>query len=92
MADTTTAPIPAKSKLAILRQREADLKAKIAAVEAKEKSKTRKEDTRLKVIVGAGLLADAAIYPATAALLREVLQRAITADRDREFLKLKGWL
>jgi hypothetical protein len=58
------------NKLETLEKQRARIQARIAEEEAKLKSKTRKEDTRLKILV----------------------ERGITIDRDREFLKTKGWL
>lgn len=80
------------TKLEALRKRQAQLAAQIAQAERTEKAKSRKEDTRLKVLVGAGILADIALHPETRAGVQAVLDRAITAERDREFLKVKGWL
>lgn len=80
------------SKLDVLRQKKERLEAQLAAEEAKEKSRARKEDTRLKVLVGAAILADVQLKPETRAGLKAVLERAITATRDRDFLKEKGWL
>jgi predicted phage tail protein len=77
--------------LEALKKKQAQLKARIAAIEAKQKANQRKEDTRLKIIIGAALMADAALHPDTAAFLAAVLRRAVTAERDREFLKRKGW-
>lgn len=79
-------------KIEALREKERKLKAQIAALEAQAKAKERKEDTRLKVIMGAALLADSALHPETAAFVSAVLTRAVKAERDREFLKAKGWL
>lgn len=82
----------ANAKLEALRKKREQIAAQIAAVEAAEKKKARKEDTRLKVLVGAATLADVELHPETRAGVQAVLQRAITAPRDREFLKTKGWL
>lgn len=79
-------------RLEILKQRENQLKAKIAKIEARKVAEARKEDTRLKVLVGAALLADAKLNAATVNFLRAVLPRAVVAPRDRDFLKAKGWL
>jgi muramidase (phage lysozyme) len=79
-------------KVETLRQRKAALEAKIAAIEAAEKARQRKEDTRLKVLVGAGILADISKHPEARVAIETVLRRAITAERDREFLKSKGWI
>jgi hypothetical protein len=82
----------ANEKLEALRQRKARLEAQIAATEAVESAKKRKEDTRLKVLVGAAILADVELHPETRAGVETVLKRAISATRDRDFLKSKGWL
>ncbi len=82
----------AKEKLEALKQRKAKIEQEIAALKSRDAAQERKEDTRLKVLIGAALLADAKINPETAALVQEVAARAITAPRDREFLQGKGWL
>jgi hypothetical protein len=82
----------ANATLEALRKRQAQIAAQIAAAESARKSRARKEDTRLKVLVGAAMLADVARHPEARAGIQAVLQRAITADRDREFLRDKGWL
>jgi hypothetical protein len=82
----------ANEKVDALRQRKARLEAQIAAIEAAESAKKRKEDTRLKVLVGAAMLADVELHPETRAGVEAVLKRAINAPRDREFLKAKGWI
>lgn len=75
-----------------LRAKIAKLQARVADIERREKAQQRRDDTRLKVIVGAGILADTEKNPETRAGVKAVLERAITAPRDREFLKAKGWL
>ena len=79
-------------KLEALRKREAEIKAQIAEVEAKEKGRKRKEENRVKILVGAGIIADTEKHPETRAGVVSVLERAITAPKDRAFLKTKGWL
>ena len=81
-----------KSKLEILKEKTAKLQARINEIEARGKAENRKRDTRLKVLVGAACLADAAIHGDTKATVRAVLERAVKAPRDREFLKAAGWL
>ena len=85
MANTST-------RIAALRAHEAQLQARISKLENQEKKQARKDDTRLKILVGAALLADAARHSETMALLRAVLVRGVTADRDREFLKARSLL
>jgi len=79
-------------KLAALRKREAELKARIAQEEAKAKAQARKDDTRLKVLIGAAFVSDIDRNPETRAGVVAVLERAIVAPKDRAFLKSKGWL
>ena len=86
---TTTQP---KTKLEALKEKQAKIHARIAEIEARGKAENRKRDTRLKVLVGAACLADAAIHGDTKATVRAVLERAVKAPRDREFLKAAGWL
>jgi hypothetical protein len=82
----------AATKLTALRERQARILAKIEQLETQAKKQARKDDTRLKILIGAAMLADAAIHPETEKFLRMVLVRAITAPRDQEFLTGKGWL
>jgi hypothetical protein len=86
------APETKTSRLETLRQQQAKIQARIAELESRAKAQHRKDDTRLKIIVGAACLADAALHDETSASLRRILQKAVTAPRDREFLKSKGWL
>lgn len=79
-------------RLEDLKKRQDQLKAKISKIEATAAAKVRKEDTRLKVLVGAALLADAKLHVDTADFLRSVLPRAVVEKRDRNFLQSKGWL
>jgi hypothetical protein len=81
-----------ESRIAALHARSEKILAQIAEVERRNKAEARKRDTRLKVVVGAALLADAAIHDDTKMAIRSVLQRATKAPRDREFLKDTGWL
>jgi hypothetical protein len=78
-------------KLEALRKREAQIKAQITKLVEQEKTKNRKDDTRLKVLIGAAFLADAALNPETCDIIKSILQRAITSQRDRDFLQTKGW-
>ena len=81
-----------KTTLEALKVKQAKLQARINEIEARGKAENRKRDTRLKVLVGASCLADAAIHDDINATVRAVLERAVKAPRDREFLKAAGWL
>jgi hypothetical protein len=80
------------TKLDQLRKKADELKARIAAAESAVNAKARKEDTRQKVLIGAAFLNDVEVHPETRAGVKVVLRRAITAERDINFLKEKGWL
>ena len=82
----------ATDKLTALREKQARILAKIEQLENQAKTQARKDDTRLKILIGAAMLADAAIHPETDKSIRGVLARAITQERDREFLRAKQWL
>lgn len=81
-----------EQRLEELRKRASQIKVKIGKIEARKDQTARKQETRLKVLVGAALLVDGKHNQATADFVREVLQRAVTAERDKEFLQSKGWL
>ena len=76
----------------LLKQRKAKIEKELAAIEARERAKVRKEETRLKVLIGGGIIADAKVHPEIIELIQEILARATTAERDRELLKAKDWL
>lgn len=79
-----------KNKLETLQEQKAGIEARIAEIEARTKARIRKEDTRLKIIVGAACLADSSLRDETQKSLRGILEKAVKAPRDREFLKSKG--
>jgi hypothetical protein len=91
----TTPPGTAMSnsnpKIEALKKRQAEILARIEQVQAMENAKRRKEDTRLKILIGAALLADTTLHPETRAGVLAVLRRAITAPRDVQFLQSKDW-
>ena len=77
-------------KLAELLNQKERLEARIAKAVAVGKEKSRKLDTRHKIIVGACLLADAEQHPEVRAFMEESLRRA-AKDRDKELLRSMGW-
>jgi hypothetical protein len=84
----------ANEKVETLRQRKAAIEARIAAIEAKENAQRRREETRLRVLIGAAVLADSSRHGETLATVKAIVQRAFAtgADRDRLFLKSKDWI
>lgn len=79
-------------KLERLKKKQEQIKAQIAGLEAKQRDQKRKDETRLKIIVGAALLQDASLNPQTAVFLAELLERAIKSERDRALLQAFGYL
>lgn len=78
-------------RLESLREKQAQLQARISKLENREKQQARKDDTRLKILIGAAMLADTAHHPETGEFVRAVLARAITTERDQDFLRAMGW-
>jgi len=85
-------PFKKALKLEALRKKQDAIRAKIAKLEAREKAAAQKELTRLRVIVGAAIVANVNLNPETRAGIVAVLRGSVATRRDREFLKLKNWL
>ena len=81
-----------EERIESLKKQQDEIKAKIARLEAQRSTQERKADTRLKVLVGAALLADAKANPSTSGVIRSILRRAVTTPRDKEFLVARGWM
>ncbi len=79
-------------RMKALADRKAKIDAQLAQLKRRQAANQRKEDTRLKVLIGAAVLADLKLNPQTGVFMQEVLQRAIVTERDRQFLRAKGWL
>ena len=77
-------------RLSELLERKKKLEAKIAQLDAAEKEKKRKRETRLKIIVGGCVLADIMAHPEGAAVIEQMLKRAASA-KDKELLRAEGW-
>jgi len=76
-------PSSAADRLAALKKRQDQLRAQIAAIEARERAEERKKDARRKIVIGAAVMAHAAIDPEFARELRRVLRLAVTRDFDK---------
>jgi hypothetical protein len=64
---------------------------KITERKQKLQGQARKDDNYEKVLIGVAYLADAAIHPEKRQEISATLDRAITEERPREFLKKRGW-
>jgi hypothetical protein len=83
--------MPTQEKIEALKKRKAEIEKQISAAEARLKAKERKEETHLKVLIGAAMIADSKVNPETIGLIETILNRAIKEKRDQDFLKAKGW-
>jgi hypothetical protein len=73
----------ASSRLEKLKERKAKLEAEIAKAEAVERKAARAKDTRRKILIGAAILAEAEAEPEMMQILRGILDRRLTQERDR---------
>lgn len=80
------------ARLDSLRQREASLRAAIAAEKVRQQKHKEKENTRVYTVVGEALARQAEQTPDFRMMLKQVLQSAEMRDADRAFLAGKGWL
>ena len=76
----------------VLRQRKAKIERQLAELKAQDRAKARKEETRLKVLIGAGIMAHAKLHPDIIGHIQKILDVATPSKRDRELLREKGWL
>jgi len=87
----TTKPIAKRDPLAVLLERQERIKQRIAEIERRNSGAARKNDTRVKILLGAATMNDVEVHPETRAGEIAKLHRAITKERDIEFLKNQGW-
>ena len=93
-------PTTKADKIDALKKKQAQIEAQIKALQAKNTAQDRKRDTRLKVLIGAALLADiekttsqnAEAGDKQKSELKALLNRAIQRKQEREFLQSTGWL
>ncbi len=71
-------------RIAQLKQKQEQLARRLNALEQKEKSQTRKLDTRRKIIVGGAVLSEMNKDPEFASILRALLLRYVARPNDRE--------
>jgi len=70
------------SKLERLQKRKEDIEKQLKVLEAREKQAARKKDTRQKIIIGAAVLAHAAVDKNFSKLLQDVIKKAVTEERN----------
>lgn len=76
------------TKLEQLKQKQSALIARIKQEEAKQKTRTRKDETRMKILLGAMLLEEMRSSTKTNEKIRERLKIYLTKERDRQLFKL----
>lgn len=76
-------------RLAELEARKRALEAQMQAITARQKERSRKDDTRRKVLVGAAVLAEAEKNAAAKQKLMALLDQHLTRDVDRAVFGLK---
>lgn len=77
-----------EEQIADLEKREAQIKARIQQVKAKERAEKRKRETRQKVIIGGMVKAHCERDPAFKAEIDRLLNEHVTRDYDRTALGL----
>jgi hypothetical protein len=80
---------------ALLKQRAeqlAKLDAKISDRKRKQKSQSRKVRNRVLMLTGIAHHAEAELHPEKRKDITALLDRGITSEKDRAFLKAEGWL
>ena len=75
------------SSIEKLKQKKAQIEARIQAMEARSKSKERKADTRKKILVGSYYL-DLAIKEKTLEDLKNIMDKFLERDNDRLLFEL----
>ena len=76
------------TKLEQLKQKQSALIARIKQEEAKQKTRTRKEETRMKILLGAMLLEEMKSSKKTNEEIRGRLKIYLTKERDRQLFEL----
>ena len=76
-------PADISQRIANLKQQREKLSHRLNALEQKEKSQTRKLDTRRKIIVGGAIVAEMHKDPEFASLVRALLLRYVARPNDR---------
>ena len=79
---------PPEEQLADLEQKEAQIKARIQKKRAEVRNKTRRQDTRRKIIAGALALEHAEQDPEFGAALKRLLKQHVKRPEDRKLFDL----
>lgn len=80
------------NKLVALKQREAALKAAIAAEQVRQQKRREKDRERLAKTVGIAVLDEAARVPDFELLLKQTLKKTVKDEKAAKFLVEMRWL
>jgi len=80
------------SRIDLLRQREAAVRAAIAAEKVRQQKRRDKDVAREAAVIGEALVRHAGQSADFGLMLKQVLGTAELRESDRAFLALKGWL
>ncbi len=67
-------------------ERIAQIKAQLSQLQARESTEHRKQDTRLKIIIGGTVLAAFNDDPQLAAVVKKLLNERVTRENDRKVI------
>jgi hypothetical protein len=80
------------SRLAVLRERERELRAQIASEQTRLTRRKERDDARLYSIVGRALVENGEKSSEFRLMLSQVLNTSITDERARRLLAARGWI
>jgi hypothetical protein len=81
----------ANGRIEALKQREREIREKIAEEKVRATHRKAKNEAKLFAIVGRALVKFAAETPDFHLMLKQILQGAALSDSERVFLKANGW-
>ena len=84
--------MPSKEQLEALKKKKSQITAQISEMHAKIKTQDRKDETRIKILIGAAMMAEAKAQPKIKTFLDQVLKSRIKEKRNIEFLQKKEWM
>lgn len=87
--NTVSKPKVVKDSLTALRQKEAEIRARIQAIESRDKEADRKKDTRKKILIGGAMFAKVKRGEWAEKQMLDFLGPELKADRDRALFDLK---
>jgi hypothetical protein len=75
-----------------LYEKEKALRERIARAKAKQQQREAKNRKRLAEIIGNAMVREAEKYPDFREKFKQALNESVTDEKERQFLKERGWL